>query len=89
MTEQTPTGPNPGPNPGPDPADRDDSVRDRNDPTRPSRPERSIGWMERRRDKIVAEIERNRRGEYKVPTWVLVAALAAIVVAWLLVIILG
>ena len=39
-------------------------------------------WIDRRRAKIVAEIERNRRGDYKVPTWVLVAALVAFVVGW-------
>ncbi|WP_018215401.1 hypothetical protein [Salinispora vitiensis] len=36
-------------------------------------------WTERRRQKIRAEIERNRRGEYTVPTWVLALALAAMV----------
>ncbi|MGS2615712.1 hypothetical protein ACVCAH_14500 [Micromonospora sp. LZ34] len=40
-------------------------------------------WVERRREKIRAEIERNRRGEYTVPTWVLAVALVAIVGAWL------
>ncbi|MEU9510021.1 hypothetical protein AB0D32_27495 [Micromonospora sp. NPDC048170] len=40
-------------------------------------------WAERRREKIRAEIERNRRGEYTVPTWVLAVALALIVGAWL------
>jgi hypothetical protein len=34
---------------------------------------------DRRRDNIVAEVERNRRGEYKVPTWVLALILVAIV----------
>jgi hypothetical protein len=34
---------------------------------------------ERRRDRIVAEIQANRRGEYRVPTWVLVAALVAMI----------
>lgn len=38
-------------------------------------------WGERRRDKIVAEIQRNRRGEYTVPTWVLTLALVAMVAA--------
>jgi len=46
-----------------------------------------VGWLQRRRDKIVAEIERNRRGEYTVPTWVLVVAVAAIVAAWITVIV--
>lgn len=35
--------------------------------------------MQRRRDKIYEEIQRNRRGEYTVPTWVLVLILVAIV----------
>lgn len=39
-------------------------------------------WMNRRREKIIAEIERNRRGEYKVPTWVLALLLVAILAAW-------
>jgi hypothetical protein len=36
--------------------------------------------MGRRRQKIIDEIERNRRGEYVVPTWVLTVALVALVV---------
>ncbi|MGK5740687.1 hypothetical protein [Micromonospora sp. URMC 103] len=40
-------------------------------------------WVERRREKIRAEIERNRRGEYTVPTWVLALALVLIVGGWL------
>ncbi|MEO3780274.1 hypothetical protein ABGB16_26340 [Micromonospora sp. B11E3] len=40
-------------------------------------------WVERRREKIRAEVERNRRGEYTVPTWVLAVALVLIVGAWL------
>jgi hypothetical protein len=39
-------------------------------------------WVDRHRDRIVAEIQRNRRGEYKVPTWVLAAILLAVVAAW-------
>jgi hypothetical protein len=42
--------------------------------------ERKKSWIDRRRDKIVAEIEANRRGEYTVPTWVLVVALIAMIV---------
>ncbi|MFV2101519.1 hypothetical protein [Micromonospora sp. LOL_024] len=41
------------------------------------------GWLERRREKVRAEVERNRRGEYTVPTWVLALVLALIVGAWL------
>ncbi|WP_433319671.1 hypothetical protein ACQP0U_14760 [Micromonospora sp. CA-269861] len=40
-------------------------------------------WIERRREKIRAEIDRNRRGEYTVPTWVLALALVLIVGGWL------
>jgi hypothetical protein len=54
---------------------------------RPSFHEARLNRMNRRRDKIVAEIERNRRGESRVPTWVLglilvlvVAGFAALVV---------
>jgi hypothetical protein len=46
--------------------------------TTPS-PEERKSRLDRRREKIVAEIQRNRRGEYTVPTWVLAALLAAIV----------
>ncbi|MFC0033288.1 hypothetical protein ACFFMM_27580 [Micromonospora chaiyaphumensis] len=42
-----------------------------------------LNWIERRREKIRAEVERNRRGEFTVPTWVLAAALVLIVGAWL------
>ena len=48
-----------------------------------------VTWYERRRAKIAAEIAKNRRGEYKVPTWVLVAALVAIAGVWVAVIIFG
>jgi hypothetical protein len=46
-----------------------------------------MGWLARRRERIVAEIERNRQGGHKVPTWVLVVILVAIVAAWASVII--
>jgi hypothetical protein len=45
-------------------------------------------WLTRRRRKIREEIERNRRGEYRVPTWVLGALLVAVVVGWILFIVL-
>lgn len=45
-------------------------------------PLRKKPMWERRRDKIREEIARNRRGEYTVPTWVLVVALVAIIAAW-------
>jgi hypothetical protein len=38
--------------------------------------------LDRRRDRIVAEIERNRRGEYWLPTWALLVILLAIIAGW-------
>jgi len=46
-------------------------------------------WASKRGAKIREEIERNRRGEYKVPTWVLAVILVAFVTAWVLVIVLS
>jgi hypothetical protein len=46
-----------------------------------------MNWMERKREKAVQEILRNRRGEYTVPTWVLGAFLGAIILAWIALII--
>nr|WP_296070163.1 hypothetical protein [uncultured Actinoplanes sp.] len=43
--------------------------------------------VERRRDKIRTEIERNREGGHKVPTWALAAILGLVLLAWLLLII--
>jgi hypothetical protein len=40
------------------------------------------GFLQRKREKTIAEIERNRRGEYKVPTWVLALALVLILGGW-------
>ena len=51
--------------------------------------ERRRGIVERRREKIAAEIERNRRGDYRVPTWGLVVALVVVVGAWLVLILLA
>ncbi|MEV1147577.1 hypothetical protein [Micromonospora sp. NPDC049799] len=52
-------------------------------PTEPSGPgSEKQNWAERRRQKIRDEIDRNRRGEYTVPTWVLALALALIIGAW-------
>ena len=46
-----------------------------------------MSWLQRRRERARAEIERNRLGGHRVPTWVLIAALAAMVAAWAAVII--
>ena len=62
-------------------------------PTEPdaekSRPARRKGWAQKRREKVVAEIDRNRRGDYKVPTWVLTVALVVLVVGWTTLIVFG
>lgn len=48
------------------------------------RPEQvRLNRFERRRARIREEIERNRRGEYTVPTWVLTVILVAVVAGWL------
>jgi fatty acid desaturase len=44
------------------------------------------GFWQRRRDKMVAEIERNRTGGHRVPTWVMALAVVAMLAAWALVI---
>jgi hypothetical protein len=46
-------------------------------------PVRRPGLIQRRRQKIAAEIARNRRGEHTVPTWVLALILAVILGAWI------
>lgn len=57
----------------------------------PVKPERSVedvlwGRVERKRDKIRAEIARNRSGGHKIPTWVLATILGVFLVGWLIVI---
>jgi hypothetical protein len=44
--------------------------------------DRLVGWAQRRREKMIAEIERNRRGGHRVPTWALVVLLVAMIAAW-------
>jgi hypothetical protein len=51
-------------------------------------PERSgedVRWsrLERRRDRIRAEIQRNRAGGHPIPTWALAALLGLILLGWL------
>ncbi|GAA3765531.1 hypothetical protein GCM10022225_59690 [Plantactinospora mayteni] len=58
------------------PDSRDDDEHRRPETIRQNR-------IERRRAKIREEIERNRRGEYTVPTWVLTLALVLVVAGWL------
>ena len=44
------------------------------------------GYWQRRRARALAELARNREGGHPVPTWVMVAALLALLTAWALVI---
>jgi hypothetical protein len=44
--------------------------------------EQRHGLRQRRQQKIINEIQRNRRGEYLVPTWVFVAAIVFVVAAF-------
>jgi hypothetical protein len=62
--------------------------------TEPDQPEseRSVedvlwGRVQRKRDRIRAELERNRVGGHKIPTWVLATILALILAGWLLLIV--
>jgi hypothetical protein len=45
------------------------------------------GRVERKRDRIRAEIRRNRQGGHKIPTWLLAAVLALLAAGWLYLII--
>jgi hypothetical protein len=60
----------------------DDSAQGAHDGRAYTRRQAREAWLVRRRNKIKEEIERNRRGEYRVPTWVLAAILVAIVAGW-------
>lgn len=44
--------------------------------------EQRFGLFALRREKVAAEIERNRRGEYTVPTWVLALILVVFIAGW-------
>ena len=46
-------------------------------------------WLVRRRRRIREEIERNRRGEYTIPTWALAVMLVVFVAAWAALVILS
>ena len=48
-----------------------------------------LGFWQRRRERMVAEIERNRAGGHRVPTWVMALALVAMLAAWAAVIVLS
>jgi len=52
--------------------------RDHEDPFASAGKQR-LSYLQKRRAKMLAEVERNRQGDYAVPTWVLVAAIVVIV----------
>jgi hypothetical protein len=84
MADRLPKGDSPEPD---EPEEREDYYR----PTYfgPSVRKGRKGWLQNRRDKAVSEIARNRAGDYKVPTWVLATALAAVVIFWAVILILN
>jgi len=45
-------------------------------------PEKQLNRVERRRERIRSEVQRNREGGHRVPTWVLAAVLALILAGW-------
>jgi hypothetical protein len=47
------------------------------------------GWLQSRKIKVTAELDRNRRGDYTVPTWVLAVALLVVIAAWAAIVVLG
>ena len=56
-----------------------------NEPDQPERTAEDVSWgrVRRRRDRIRAEISRNRAGGHKIPTWVLAAVLGLFLLGWL------
>ncbi len=60
----------------------DDSAPDERDASAYTRRQVREAWLVRRRRKIREEIERNRRGDYTVPTWVLALILVAFLAGW-------
>lgn len=46
-------------------------------------PGRPLNRAQRRRERIRAEIRRNREGGHRIPTWVLAAVLGLVVMGWI------
>jgi hypothetical protein len=47
------------------------------------KPDQPLTRLERRRERIRAEIRRNREGGHRIPTWVLAALLGLVLAGWL------
>jgi hypothetical protein len=60
-------------------------------PTPEERSAEDVRWgrVQRRRDRIAAEVRRNRAGGHRVPTWVLAAVLGLVLLGWLYLILTG
>ncbi|MEV6597525.1 hypothetical protein AB0M36_11745 [Actinoplanes sp. NPDC051346] len=56
---------------------------------KPERTVEDVMWsrVERRRERIRSQIQRNREGGHKVPTWVLATILGLLLLGWLYLII--
>jgi hypothetical protein len=54
-------------------------------PDQPERTPEQVTWgrLERRRERIRAEIRRNREGGHKIPTWLLAAVLILFLAGWI------
>jgi len=54
-------------------------------PDQPERTAEDVVWgrVARKRERIYAEIRRNREGGHKIPTWVLAAILGLVLLGWL------
>lgn len=83
MTEPPTPDPGPAHEPAPAPGENGPAA----EPGLPAAVPPRQTYLQRRRDRFVAEIERNREGGHRVPTWVLAAALFAFVALWAAVII--
>ena len=59
------------------------------DQPEPERTSQDVLWgrAERKRARIRAEIQRNRAGGHRIPTWVLAVALGVILLGWLILIV--
>jgi hypothetical protein len=55
------------------------------DQPEPERSAEDVRWsrLNRKRDRIRDEIQRNREGDHKIPTWLLATVLGLILLGWL------
>lgn len=62
---------------------------DQHSAEKPERTAADVRWarVDRKRERIRTEIERNRAGGHKVPTWALAALLGLVILAWIILVI--